>query len=94
MDAKWEEIDDNVVTNLHLSLADEILSNITEKKSAMEIWDMLTKLYEVKSLQTKIFFKRKLYTLYSEIHIDDRSHQHFKHSIFTTHFIESDNSKK
>ena len=62
-DAKWEEIDGNAVANLHLSLADEVLSSIAEKKSAKESWDTLTKLYEVKSLHTKIFLKQKLYTL-------------------------------
>ena len=62
-DAKWKATDGNAVANLHLALADEVLSSIAEKKSAKEIWDTLTKLYEVKSLHTKIFLKRKLYTL-------------------------------
>ena len=62
-DAKWEETNGNAVANLHLAVADEVLSSIAEKKSAKEIWDTLTKLSEVKSLHTKIFLKRKLYTL-------------------------------
>ena len=32
-DAKWEETDGNAVANLHLVLADEVLSSIAEKKS-------------------------------------------------------------
>ena len=48
-DTKWEETDGNDVANLHLALADEVLSSIVEKKSTKEIWDTLTKLYEVKS---------------------------------------------
>ena len=60
---KWEEIDGNAIANLHLALADEVLSSISEKKSAKEIWDTLTKLYETKSLHNKIFLKRRLYTL-------------------------------
>ncbi|KAE8698554.1 hypothetical protein F3Y22_tig00110597pilonHSYRG00393 [Hibiscus syriacus] len=44
-------------------LADEVLSSIEEKKTTKEIWDHLTKLYEVISLHNKIFLKRKLYTL-------------------------------
>ena len=36
-DAKWEETDGNVVANLHLTLADEVLSSIIEKKPAKEI---------------------------------------------------------
>jgi len=62
-DEKWKEMDDNVVANLHLALADSVLSSIAEKKTAKEIWDALTKLYEVKSLHNKIFLKRRLYTL-------------------------------
>ena len=36
-DEKWEEIDGNAIANLHLALADEVLSSIAEKKSAKEI---------------------------------------------------------
>ncbi|GMI76144.1 hypothetical protein HRI_001283700 [Hibiscus trionum] len=60
---KWNEMDENAIADLHLALADEVLSNIEEKKTAKEIWDHLAKLYEVKSLHNKIFLKRKLYTL-------------------------------
>ena len=62
-DDRWNEMDDTAVANLHLALADSVLSSIAEKKSAKEIWDTLTKLYEVKSLHNRIFLKRKLYTL-------------------------------
>ncbi|KAK9145061.1 hypothetical protein Sjap_004964 [Stephania japonica] len=61
--AKWNEMDENAIANLHLSLADGVLSSIEEKKTAKEIWDHLGKLYEAKSLHNKIFLKRKLYTL-------------------------------
>ncbi|PON56274.1 hypothetical protein PanWU01x14_182860, partial [Parasponia andersonii] len=56
-------MDSNVFANLHLALADGVLSSIEEKKSAKEIWDTLTKLYLAKSLHNKIFLKRRLYTL-------------------------------
>lgn len=62
-DAKWKEMDENAMANFYLALADGVLSSIEEKKSAKEIWDTLTKLYEAKSLYNKIFLKRKLYTL-------------------------------
>ncbi|KAE8693992.1 hypothetical protein F3Y22_tig00110788pilonHSYRG00242 [Hibiscus syriacus] len=62
-DNKWIEMDENAMTNFHLALADEVLSSIEEKKTAKEIWDHLTKLYEVTLLHNKIFLKRKLYTL-------------------------------
>ena len=60
---KWNEMDENVVANLHLALTNEILSSIKEKKMVNDIWDHLTKLYEAKTLHNKIFLKRKLYTL-------------------------------
>ncbi|RDY10889.1 hypothetical protein CR513_04525, partial [Mucuna pruriens] len=44
-------------------MADSVLSSVAEKNTAKEIWDTLIKLYEVKSLHTRIFLKRKLYTL-------------------------------
>ncbi|KAH9659545.1 hypothetical protein KPL70_023885 [Citrus sinensis] len=62
-DEKWNEVDGNAISDLHLALADEVLSSVAEKNTAKEIWDTLTKLYEAKSLHNKIFLKRKLYTL-------------------------------
>ncbi|CAF1852203.1 unnamed protein product, partial [Brassica napus] len=62
-DDKWNEMDGNAMANLHLALADGVLSSIEEKNTAKEIWDHLAKLYEAKSLHSKIFLKRKLYTL-------------------------------
>jgi len=61
--AKWNEMDGNAIANIHLALADEVLSSVAEKKTAKEIWDTLTKLYESKSLHNKIFLKQRLYTL-------------------------------
>ena len=62
-DNKWKEMDGNAVANLHLALADGVLSSIAEKKTAKEIWDTLTRLYKAKSSHNKIFLKRRLYTL-------------------------------
>jgi len=62
-DKKWKEIDNNAIANLHLALVDAVLSSIAEKTTTKKIWDTLTSLYEVKSLHTRIFLKRKLYTL-------------------------------
>nr|GEY73808.1 quinolinate synthase, chloroplastic [Tanacetum cinerariifolium] len=36
-DSKWDEMDGNAIANLHMALADGVLSNIEEKKSAKEI---------------------------------------------------------
>ncbi|KAH9670424.1 hypothetical protein KPL70_016984 [Citrus sinensis] len=62
-DDKWNEVDGNAISDLHLALVDGVLSSVAEKNTAKEIWDTLTKLYEAKSLHNKIFLKRKLYTL-------------------------------
>jgi hypothetical protein len=60
--AKWNEMDGNAFTNIHLALVDEVLSSVVKKKTVKEIWDTLTKLYESKSLHNKIFLKQRLYT--------------------------------
>lgn len=65
-DAKWKQMDGDAIANIHLTLADEVLSSIEEKTSAKEIWDHLVKLYQAKSLHSKIFLKRKLYSLRME----------------------------
>ncbi|GKD32150.1 gag-pol polyprotein, partial [Tanacetum coccineum] len=62
-DSKWDEMDGNAIANLHLALADGVLSSIEEKKSAKEIWDHLARLYEARSLHNKKILKRKLYAL-------------------------------
>ena len=62
-DDKWKEMDDNAVANLHLALADSVLSSVTEKKTTRKIWNALVKLYKVKSLHNRIFLKRRLYSL-------------------------------
>nr|GFB25656.1 Gag-Pol polyprotein [Tanacetum cinerariifolium] len=62
-DSKWDEMDGNAIANLHLALADGVLSSIEDKKSAKEIWDHLARLYEARSLNNKNFLKRKLYAL-------------------------------
>ena len=35
--AKWNEMDVNAIANIHLALADEVLSSVAEKKIAKEI---------------------------------------------------------
>ncbi|GKD47751.1 gag-pol polyprotein [Tanacetum coccineum] len=62
-DNKWDEVDENAIANLHLALADGVLSSIEEKKTAKDIWDHLAQLNEVRSLHNKNFPKRKLYAL-------------------------------
>ncbi|GJR90131.1 hypothetical protein Tco_0214142 [Tanacetum coccineum] len=47
-DSKWDEMDGNAISNLHLALTDEVLSCIEEKKNANDIWDHLARLYEAR----------------------------------------------
>lgn len=61
---KWKEMNDNAISNLHLAMADAILSSIIKKTTTKEICDTFIKLYEVKSLHTRIFLKRKYSTLF------------------------------
>jgi hypothetical protein len=35
--AKWNEMGGNAIPNIHLALADEVLSSVAEKKTAKEI---------------------------------------------------------
>ena len=62
-DDKWKEIDNNTIANLHLALADSVLSSVAEKTTAKEIWEALTRIYETKPLHNKMLLKRKLYIL-------------------------------
>ena len=36
-DNKWNEMDENIIVDLHLALADKILSSVEEKKTVKEI---------------------------------------------------------
>ena len=37
IDDKWNKIDDNTISDLHLALTDEVLSSVAEKKTTKEI---------------------------------------------------------
>ena len=93
-DAKWKQMDGDAVANIHLTLADEILSSVEEKNSAKEIWDHLVKLYQAKSLHSKIFLKRKLYSLRMEESSSVTEHINKLNTLFSQlkaldHIIES-----
>ena len=36
-DDKWNDMDDNVITDIHLALTDVVLSSVEEKKTVKEI---------------------------------------------------------
>ncbi len=68
-DDKWKAMDDNVIANLHLALTDSVLSSVVERKTTKEIWDDLTKLYEIKSLHNKYLGQKlTIYRAYMPIH--------------------------
>ncbi|GKA75957.1 retrovirus-related pol polyprotein from transposon TNT 1-94 [Tanacetum coccineum] len=48
--SKWDEMDENAIANLHLALADGVLSSTKEKKNAKEILDRLARLYEANNV--------------------------------------------
>ncbi|KAA0025122.1 hypothetical protein IC582_001416 [Cucumis melo] len=82
-DNKWNKMDGNVMTNIHLALDDNVLSSIEEKKTAKEIWDHLKKLYEAKSLHNKIFLERKLYTFWMSESISMTEHMNTLNTLFS-----------
>ena len=55
--------DTDAIANLHIVMTYVILFGIVEKNITLKnIWDMFIKLYEVKSLNIRIFLKRKIHT--------------------------------
>ncbi|GJT41412.1 gag-pol polyprotein [Tanacetum coccineum] len=59
-DSKWDEMDGNAIANLHLPLADGVLSSIEEKKSAKEIWDHLARFSGCKMKKQERFANVKM----------------------------------
>lgn len=59
-------MDGNAIADLHLALADGVLSSVAEKKTSKEIWGTLIRLYEARSLHNKIFLEKRLYTQMEE----------------------------
>ena len=54
-DKKWEQMGENAISNLHLAVIDNILSNILELLSTKKNLGYFENLYEAKSLHNKIF---------------------------------------
>ena len=82
-DDKWSKMDGHAVGNLHLALVDGVLSSIEEKKTVKEIWDHLTKLYEARSLHTKIVHERKPYTLHMAESTSVMEHLNILNTLFS-----------
>nr|GEY58386.1 Gag-Pol polyprotein [Tanacetum cinerariifolium] len=71
-DSKWDEMDTNAITNLHLVLANGVLSSIEEKKTTKDIWEHLARLYVARSLHNKN--EETLRSSHDGIYFSDRAH--------------------
>ena len=63
-DSNWEELDAQALNTIRLCLADEFLFNIVEESATEGLWEKLETLYMTKSLTTRIYLKRQLYSLW------------------------------
>ena len=71
------------MADLHLVILDGILPSMNEKMTTVEIWERLSKLYEAKSRNTKIFLKRRLYTLQMEESTTTTEHLNTLNTLFS-----------
>uniref|UniRef100_A0A2C9UC07 Reverse transcriptase Ty1/copia-type domain-containing protein n=1 Tax=Manihot esculenta TaxID=3983 RepID=A0A2C9UC07_MANES len=62
-DADLDEFEEKCVRIIQLCIADNIVNNVIDEDSAMDIWEKLEKLYMSKSLFNKLYLKCKLYQL-------------------------------
>ena len=62
-DEEWEEMDLKALSIIQLCLSDEVMFNVIEVTTAMEMWSKLQGLYMKRSLSTKLYWKRELYGL-------------------------------
>lgn len=63
IDSDWEDLDARALSTIRLCLVDEVLFNIVEESIAAGLWEKLEKLYMRKSLTSRIYLKRQLYSL-------------------------------
>ena len=60
--ADLEEMEDEALTIIQLSLSDEVLREFSQKKTAKELWDALSDAYQDKSLTNRIILQQQLYS--------------------------------
>ena len=63
MEWEWEDLDAKALSTIHLCLADEVLFNIVGEDTISGLWSKLESLYMTKSLTSRIYLKRQLYSL-------------------------------
>jgi hypothetical protein len=60
---EWEDLDAKALSTICLCLADEVLFNIVGEDTTSCLWSKLESLYMTKSLTSRIYLKRQLYSL-------------------------------
>lgn len=86
-------MDDNYIANIHLALADKVLSSVVEKKTAKEIWDTLIKLW-VKVFTQWDLFKKETIPSKGRNRVSVWPQQHNKNCICIAHHVGSENRGK
>lgn len=61
--AETEEMDEKAHSAIQLSLQDNVLREVADEDTAAGLWKKLESLYMTKSLTTKLYLKKRLYTL-------------------------------
>ena len=62
-DEDWEELDLKAASMIQLCLADEVMYNVMDEDTAIDLWLRLESLYMTKSLSNKLYLKKQLYEL-------------------------------
>jgi hypothetical protein len=60
---EWEDLDAKALSTIRLCLADDVLFNIVGEDTTSGLWSKLESLYMTKSLTSRIYLKRQLYSL-------------------------------
>ena len=68
MEDEWMDLDVRAKTAIILCLSDEVLYSIINEKTIVGLWCKLESLYMTKSLSSKLFLKKQLYSLQMKEH--------------------------
>ena len=60
--ADLEEMENEALTIIQLSLSDEVLREFSQKKTTKELWDALSDAYQDKSLTNRIILQQQFYS--------------------------------
>jgi len=59
---EWNDIDFRAKATIILCLSDEVIYNVMNEKTTAGLWCRLESLYITKSLSSKLFIKKQLYS--------------------------------